>query len=207
MNNRNLALTILLVLIVILVAFATLYYLNYKSTNDNLNENLENNYVSNNNVGSSNGVVSEDTTDTSTGKINEESSTQVLDELITINNYDELQSYLNSDESIFLVLGKTGCVHCENYKPILNSVSSKYGIKILYIDLANLSEDENNRIMNSDITIPAKCSQSNTETSLSNGFGTPLSLFIKNKESYDCIRGYVDEDSLVDTLKNLDLIN
>ncbi len=207
MNNRKLALTILSVLIIILVAFAVLYYLNYKSTNENLDTNLENNNVLNGNVDYTNTGVSEDTTDTNTGEIIEESSVQALDELIYINNYDELQSYLNSDDSIFLVLGKTGCVHCENYKPVLNSISSKYGIKIVYIDLANLSEEEKSRIMNSDIKIPAKCSQTNTETSLSNGFGTPLSLFIKNKESFDCIRGYVDEDSLISTLKNLNLIN
>ena len=52
----------------------------------------------------------------------------------------------------------------------------------------------------------AKCHKTGKEVELKEGFGTPLGLFIKNGETYDCVRGYKDRDNLLNIFKGINYI-
>lgn len=129
------------------------------------------------------------------------------DKFKNINNFEELDNYLKRENISILVLGKTGCNFCDLYKPILEEVSGEYGLEILYIDFKQFDEEEYEKVMDSEITIPKKCTNYDEDVPLKRGFGTPLTLFIKENTSYDCIRGYKQKDVLISELRRLDLID
>ena len=58
-----------------------------------------------------------------------------------------------------------------------------------------------------DLIVPAKCSSEGKEFKLSDGFGTPLTLFTKDGKVVDCISGYVNRSSLIDKLKTNNMIS
>ena len=115
-----------------------------------------------------------------------------LGEIIEITDYTSLENYLTLDEINFLVIGKSGCEYCESYKPVLKEIAKNYEVKILYVDIKNLSNEDLNSLRNSEIIIPAECTDSHIDEHLTYSFGTPLTLFIKNYDSINCIRGYKD---------------
>ena len=57
-----------------------------------------------------------------------------------------------------------------------------------------------------ELKILAKCNREGEEQSLSEGFGTPLTLFTAKGETIDCIGGYVDKDELLTKLKEVGMI-
>ena len=125
----------------------------------------------------------------------------------SVTSYEDILSFLNGVGKYMLVIGRSGCHYCDIYKPVLEDASSKYGFQYIYIDLMSLSEDEKSALLNSDIIVPGKCRKEGVDGYLKDGFGTPLTLFIDNKTSYDCIRGYVDERYLIKFLKDILFIN
>ena len=58
-----------------------------------------------------------------------------------------------------------------------------------------------------DLTVPAKCNTEGVEFKMSEGFGTPLTIFTKKGKVVDCISGYVNRNSLIEKLKNNNLIS
>ena len=126
-------------------------------------------------------------------------------QVLYVTNFEEVKSYLNRNSTSILVLGKTGCRFCEMYIPVLDSVSKKNNVEFIYVNLTNLDDENYNFIMNSDLLIPAKCNNYGENIPLKKGFGTPLSLFIKSGEVYDCIRGYKDEHALINLLSEITL--
>ncbi len=124
--------------------------------------------------------------------------------LKVITDYIQFSSALNRiDENTFFVFGRTGCHYCELYEPVLKEIAAFYKIEIFYVNLAELSKEDTASIMNSNLIIPAKCSREGVDVSLNKGFGTPLTLFVKNSETYDCIRGYKDKANLIKSLKEI----
>ena len=113
-----------------------------------------------------------------------------LGEIIEISDYASLENYLSLDEINFLVIGKSGCEFCESYKPVLKEIAKNYEVKILYVDTTKLSSEDLNSLRNSEIIIPAECTDSHLDEHLTYSFGTPLTLFIKNYDTINCIRGY-----------------
>ena len=63
------------------------------------------------------------------------------------------------------------------------------------------------KIINMDLTVPAKCNTEGVEFKMYEGFGTPLTIFTKNGKVIDCISGYVNRNSLIEKLKNNNLIS
>jgi len=119
-----------------------------------------------------------------------------------VTTYLEFESLLaRQNKNTYFVFGRTGCYYCEQFVPVLQNVVEKYKIEVIYLDLAAFNPSDYSNVLNTSLTIPAKCSKTGQDTELRNGFGTPLSLFVNNKKTYSCIRGYKDEDKLVAALK------
>lgn len=133
--------------------------------------------------------------------VNESSS-----KVINITSFAEYNRIINEKKNTFIVFGKENCGFCKKYKPVLDKISAKYGVDVVYINMTLLNEDDYYNILNSDLTIPAKCAKEGTEIKLKNGFGTPLSLFVNQGKTYDCIRGYKDFETLEILLKTIGYI-
>ena len=107
------------------------------------------------------------------------------EQYITSIDFDEYKELI-SDGLHAIVIGQTGCSHCTAIKPALNTVGREYKIKINYLNLADLTEDENNEFFDS----LRKIEYNDPDFVEEGSFGTPLTLFIKNYDSINCIRGY-----------------
>ncbi len=109
---------------------------------------------------------------------------------------------LNEDKITVVTFGSAGCGYCEAFKPILNDVATKYDVDIYYFDTDYFNNDEFVSILDGGYKIPAKsestekvCSKKG-EVSPLTGFGTPLTLLIKNGKTIDCHAGLTDEKTL-----------
>lgn len=119
-----------------------------------------------------------------------------------ITTYAEFDSLISrKDKNMYIVFGREGCYYCEQFVPVLKDIVKKYKVEVLYVDMAYLSQDDYANVINTPLTIPAKCSKTGEEIELKSGFGTPLSLFVNNQSTYSCIRGYKDKANLITLLK------
>ena len=109
-----------------------------------------------------------------------------------ITTFDDLDNKLNDEGTHFLVIGKSGCEYCDKYSTVLDEIIKNYEVEILYVDITKLSKDDYDRLRNSNITIPSSCNDYGIDINLNKKFGTPMTLFINNNQTIDCIRGYND---------------
>ncbi len=119
----------------------------------------------------------------------------------TITSYEEFKSNIERDENVFIVFGQTGCHFCELFQPVLKSTSQEYGFEVLYVDLKALGDEDYSALRNSGLKIPGSCTDTKQDRDISESFNTPLSLFVRNGESYDCLRGFMQKDLFVTKLK------
>ena len=56
--------------------------------------------------------------------------------------YQTFKKMVDDKKSFILVIHQTGCSHCANYLPIVESVSNEYKLDVYNINTANLSEDD-----------------------------------------------------------------
>lgn len=122
-------------------------------------------------------------------------------------NFKEYKKTVKSDNVIVSVFGRESCYHCNRFKPVYNAVAEKYNLDIYYFDSDNYNKEQYKKIVNLDLTVPAKCSSKGAQFKLSEGFGTPLTIITKKNKVIDCIGGYVNRSSLIETLKNNKLIS
>lgn len=122
-------------------------------------------------------------------------------------NFNAYKKLVKSDEATVAVFGRESCFYCNKFKPVYNSVAEKFDIDIYYFDSDSYDSSQYNKIINMDLTVPAKCSSTAKEFKLSDGFGTPLTIITKKNKVVDCISGYVNRSSLIETLKNNKLIS
>lgn len=57
-------------------------------------------------------------------------------------SYKEVIEKINSKDKFALFIGSSECSHCTIFKGTINSVIKDYNIKIYYIDLSKLNDDE-----------------------------------------------------------------
>ncbi|HBA38005.1 MAG TPA: hypothetical protein DCY94_04725 [Firmicutes bacterium] len=142
-----------------------------------------------------------------------ELSTKVDDEVevpkskfYMLKSYGSFNSYISTTGPRFLVFGKQNCHFCDLYKPVLEKLSQDYLVEIGYVNMTILSDEDYQLIMDSGLKIPAKCSKNGNTIDIKEGFGTPLGLFVRNGEVYDCIRGYDDYETLEILIKRIGYI-
>lgn len=126
--------------------------------------------------------------------------------VIMVDSFASFNKYINNEDGKFIVFGKENCEFCTNYKPVLEQISTNYGVEIVYVNMSKLSSSDYQNVMNTDITIPGKCNKEGADIKLKAGFGTPLGLFIKKGATYDCIRGYNDYSTMEILLKTIGYI-
>lgn len=103
-------------------------------------------------------------------------------------SYDEVINKIENKESFVLCVSASECTHCLDYKPKLKKVSYDYDIKIYYIDVDKLSEDD----------------YENFKTKLSFDGATPTTIFIKEgeeKTTSSRIDGDVSTEKIINKLK------
>lgn len=122
-------------------------------------------------------------------------------------NYSEYKKLVKSNKVIMSIFGRNSCTHCNRYKVVYNAVADKYDLDIYYFDSDNYNSKEYEKIINMDLTVPAKCGQTGEDFPLAQFSGTPLTIFTKKGKVVDCISGYVNRENLIDTLKNVSMIS
>lgn len=124
----------------------------------------------------------------------------------TFTTYKEYMKLVNSKNVTMAVFGRNSCTWCNKFKPIYNDVANEYNVDIYYVDSDSFDSTEYSKILNSGLKILAKCNSTGEESLLSDGFGTPLTIFTKNGETVDCISGYTNKTGLVSKLTEVGLI-
>jgi predicted bacteriocin transport accessory protein len=81
--------------------------------------------------------------------------------------YEEYKQLEESDEKFVLFIGASTCSHCTTYKKTINRVVKDYHIKVYYIDINLLEEEEHAHIYSH---FPYS--------------GTPTTVVIKNGKEY-----------------------
>lgn len=120
-------------------------------------------------------------------------------------NYIEFAEYkdmIQENNINIIVIGQTTCSHCLAIKPALNSVASEYDLKINYINVDVLSEDESNEFFESLKSLE----YSNPDFVEKGSFGTPLILVVKNGKIRNYMEGERTTSQLVKEFKKIGLI-
>lgn len=124
----------------------------------------------------------------------------------TVSTYKEFMNIYKSKKVTMHVFGRNSCYYCNIFKPIYNEVAAENNLDIYYYDSDSFNSDEYSKILNSGINIPAECTSSKEEAPLSSGFGTPLTLYLKNGKVVGCISGYVNKEKLETKLKSVGMM-
>jgi len=103
--------------------------------------------------------------------------------------YSEYAEKLDNEIPFVVVIKRDGCGYCDMYEPIVTEVANEYGLPIYYINLSNLTSDEQSALSSSNSYLR------NTQ------WGTPTTLFMYGKTVVDSIGGYVEKDALVEFVK------
>lgn len=124
----------------------------------------------------------------------------------TVSTYKEFMNIYKSKKVTMHVFGRNTCYYCNIFKPIYNEVAAENNLDIYYYDSDSFNSEEYSKILNSGINIPAECTSSKEELPLSSGFGTPLTLYLKNGKVVGCISGYVNKEKLETKLKSVGMM-
>lgn len=115
------------------------------------------------------------------GVISKDEKLESVDANLNKIDYAKYDEVINSEEEQIVVIAQTGCTYCESAKPVLNSMAEKYDLDINWLNITDLSEEEQTNIMNSlDI--------------FSEDFGTPLVMIVKNKKVVDSTTGFESQE-------------
>lgn len=125
----------------------------------------------------------------------------------TVKDFSEYKNLVKSEDVVMSVFGRNTCGYCNLFKVAYNAVASKYDVDIYYFDSDSYDKDEYKKIVNMDLVVPAKCNSKGKDFKLSEGFGTPLTIFTKDGEVIDCISGYVNRKTLIEKLESLNMIS
>ncbi len=97
---------------------------------------------------------------------------------------DGFKEKMANKESFALYIGNKDCVHCEAYRPVLESVLDEYNITIYHLDNSKLSEKE--------------YAEFKTYVNIS---GTPTIVFITDGEEETTLNRIVGEASKESTIE------
>lgn len=113
-------------------------------------------------------------------KILKDDATYKPEENLTFINYDDYKNLVSKDDTTVVVIGQTTCSHCIAAKPVLSRVAGNNNITINYLNLTELSEDEQKGLIQS---------LKDLGYAEADSLGTPLTLIIKNKHVEGTIEG------------------
>lgn len=105
----------------------------------------------------------------------------------TIIDVDEFIEHYKSPIINALVIGKSNCSLCIDYKEVLNEVVYTEDINIYYLEYDPLKDADKNKIK--------------ALNQAFNSFSTPYTIITKNGKIIDSIKTYVDAEELISKLK------
>ena len=114
---------------------------------------------------------------------------------LTMIDFEEYKDILASGEKEVIVFGQTGCTYCEQTKPVLDEIAENDGVKINYLNLTNITEDEYTELMESLDYLKELES-----------FGTPLTLIVEDNEVIAHQDGYAEASVFENLFKNNGII-
>ena len=103
--------------------------------------------------------------------------------------YTEYEEKIDSGKPFMVVIVNDGCEYCEMYIPVIEEVASEYNLPIYKLNLANITNDEYSKLMNSNSYLKRE------------KWGTPTTLLMQGSQVIDSIGGYTEKDSVVDFLE------
>ena len=109
-------------------------------------------------------------------------------------NYNEILEKIDNKENFILCVTASECVHCNEYKPKLKKISSKYDIIIYYTNIDDMTDDEYEEF----------------KDNISFDGGTPVTIFFKEgKENTTATRieGNVSSEKIIDKMKKNGFLN
>lgn len=112
---------------------------------------------------------------------------------------DEYRTLINSQTPEVIVVGQTSCSHCMMAKPALLNIATKYGVKINYLNMTEIKDEENGTELINEFNSSLTYLQ-NEE------WGTPLMMIVKDKEVVATSNGYLSENNYVKFLKDQGII-
>ena len=94
---------------------------------------------------------------------------------------------------IVTVIGSSTCSHCQEYKPVISSLSNKYKFKLFFFEVDTLSEEDKDILYNT--------------YDLEDFDGhIPYTFILKDNKFVTSQTGYANRDSVVDFLKENEII-
>ena len=108
-------------------------------------------------------------------------------------DYKEYEKLLKDDKESVIVVGQSTCHYCVEAKLILNDIAEKKDVKINYLNISYLTEDEGEKF----------------ESSLDyfeGSWGTPIMMIVKDGKMIDIIEQLVTEDEYIDFLEENEVI-
>lgn len=110
----------------------------------------------------------------------EEDATYTPEENLTFIDFDKYKELVNSDSDSIIVIGQTTCSHCIEVKPVLSHVAGNYDLEINYLNLTEMSSDEQTELIES---------LKNLGYADAENLGTPLTIIVKDKKISSTIEG------------------
>jgi len=104
-------------------------------------------------------------------------------------SYAEYEAKIAEEKPFLVSLVQDGCGYCDMFKPVLEEVSNEYKIPIYYINLSNLSSEDNSALSSSNSYLKK------------NKWGTPTTLFMYGDVVVDSLGGYTEKDAFVSFVK------
>ena len=108
-------------------------------------------------------------------------------------NYKEITEKVKKKESFILIVSRSTCSHCAEYKPKIESIAKKYNIDIYYTDYDLDTKDDQEKFLD--------------EYKLDGS--TPITIFIKDGKQtnlFDRIEGDVSKETAIEKFKKLGFI-
>ena len=100
---------------------------------------------------------------------------------------------LKGDETKVIYIGRPTCGHCVKQKPIMENIQFEYDVEINYLNTDELNDDGINQLISSN-------------EYFKDGFGTPLTLIVKDNEILDKAVGETSKADMVELFKKYSLI-
>lgn len=113
-------------------------------------------------------------------KVLDEDAVYTPEQYLTFIDYEEYENIVKSSDNKIVVIGQTTCSHCISTKPVLSHIAGKYNIEINYLNLTDMSSDEQTKLTDS----LKEIGYENADN-----LGTPLTIIVKDNKLVNSIEG------------------
>ena len=108
-------------------------------------------------------------------------------------NMDTYLEYYSGEEMKIVLLARPTCTYCQIAEPIIQKIAKDYNLNIDYLNTDEFSEDDQQRLMNSD-------------EFFKEGYGTPVLLIVGQNKIIDKVDGLTDTAHYIDFFKKYEFI-